>query len=245
MSSRVSLRDALGVRLVELHRHAEGDRRHDRELVRGVDALDVEGRVGLGVAARLRLGEHLRERRAPGAHLGKNEVRRAVDDAGDPLDAVGGEAFAQRLDDRDAAGDRRLEADHHALRVRGGEDLGAVVREQRLVGGDDVLAVGDRVEHELSRRLDAADQLADDVDVGMAHDHGRVVGQVDAGDAPRGLARAVERPRGDPADDDRPAGAALDLLLVPAQHVPGAAADGAEAEQADVDGFHLEAWRRW
>ena len=104
------LRDALGVDLVELHRHAEGDRRHDRELVRGVDAFDVERRVGLGVAARLRLGEHVVERRARRAHLGQDEVGRAVDDAGDPFDAVRGEALAQRLDDRDAAGDRASNA---------------------------------------------------------------------------------------------------------------------------------------
>ena len=42
--------------------------------------------------------------------------------------------------------------------------------EQRLVGGDDVLAVGDRLEHERARRLDAADQLDDDVDVRIARD---------------------------------------------------------------------------
>ena len=41
--------------LVELHRDAERDRAHDRRLVRGVDSLDVEGRVGLGIAQALRL----------------------------------------------------------------------------------------------------------------------------------------------------------------------------------------------
>ena len=64
-------------------------------------------------------------------------------------------------------GDRAFERDHHALRVRGGEDLVAVPREQRLVGGDHVLAVGDRLQDERARRLDAADQLDDDVDVRM------------------------------------------------------------------------------
>ena len=54
---RLQLGDALDVRLGELHRHAERDRADDRRLVRGVDAVDVEGRVGLGVAEPLRLGE--------------------------------------------------------------------------------------------------------------------------------------------------------------------------------------------
>ena len=65
-----------GVGLVELHRDAEGDRRQDGQLVRGVDALDVEGRIGLGVAEPLRLLEHGVERRALVAHLGQDEVAR-------------------------------------------------------------------------------------------------------------------------------------------------------------------------
>ena len=112
------------------------------------------------------------------------------------------------------------------------------MREQRLVRGDDVLAVRDRVEHERARRLDAADQLADDVHVRMPDDDRRIVGEVHAGNAAGAFARAVERARGDPVDHDRTAGAALDLLLVAAQDVPRALADGAEAEQPDVDGLH-------
>ena len=43
--------DALGVGAVELHRDAEADRGEDGELVRGIDAFDVESRIGLRVAA--------------------------------------------------------------------------------------------------------------------------------------------------------------------------------------------------
>ena len=39
-------------------------------------------------------------------------------------------------------------------------------------------------------------------------------------------------------DLDPAPGAALDLFLVALQHVEGAAADGADAEQADLDRFH-------
>ena len=112
------------------------------------------------------------------------------------------------------------------------------LRQQRLVRGDDVLAVGDRVEHQRARRIDPADELAHDVDVRMPDDDRRVVRQVHASDSARSFARAVERTRGDPVDRDRPAGAALDLLLVAAQDVPRPLADGAEPEEADVDGLH-------
>jgi hypothetical protein len=53
-----------------------------------------------------------------------------------------------------------------------------VVREQRLVRGDDVLAVGKRIEDEFLRDRRAADQLDDDVDVLRARDLVGVGGDV-------------------------------------------------------------------
>jgi hypothetical protein len=135
-----------------------------RHLVRRVDALDVEGRIGFGVAQALGLLQHGRKIEALVAHLGQDEVGGAVDDAGDPLDAVGREAFAQRLDDRDATGHGRFERHHHALLLRRREDLGAMHGEQRLVGGDHVLAGRDGFHHQLARDAIAADQFDDDVD---------------------------------------------------------------------------------
>ncbi len=46
--------DALGVDAGEIDRPAERDARQDRQLVRGVDAVDVEARIGFGVAELLR-----------------------------------------------------------------------------------------------------------------------------------------------------------------------------------------------
>ena len=58
------LRDALAVHVAGDDLRAERDRREDRGLRRGVEALDVGGRVAFGVAERLRLGERVGERRA-------------------------------------------------------------------------------------------------------------------------------------------------------------------------------------
>ena len=160
---RIQLGDAFDVGLVELHRDAERQRGQDGDLVRRIHAFDVEGRVGLGVAQTLRLFQHGVEAQALVAHLGQDEVGGAVDDARDPLDAVGGQAFAQRLDDGDAAGHRRLERDHHALVLRRLEYLVAVRGQQRLVGGDHMLAVGDGLQHQLFRHAVAADQFDDDI----------------------------------------------------------------------------------
>ena len=79
-------------------------------------------------------------------------------------DLVGGQALRQGGDDRDAAGDAGLEGDGPAVAAGGVEDLGAVHGQQRLVGGDDVLAGGQQVEHGPPGPVDAADQLDGDVD---------------------------------------------------------------------------------
>ena len=66
--------------------------------------------------------------------------------------------------------DRRLEQDVDARALGGLEQLAPVRGEQLLVGGDDRLAAHQRLDDQRAGRLDAADDLDDDVDVGIA-DH--------------------------------------------------------------------------
>ena len=65
----------------------------DRHLGRGVGAVDVVGRVGLGVAELLRAGQGLVVGGAGGGHLAEDEVRRPVDDPGDLVDREDAEAL--------------------------------------------------------------------------------------------------------------------------------------------------------
>ena len=237
---RIEPADPLDVGVLELHRIAEGDRAHDRHLVRRVDAFDVEGRVGLGIPQALRLGQHGGERQALAAHLGEDEIRRPIDDPGDPLDAVGRQPFAQRLDDRDAAGDRRLEGHRHALPLRGGEDLVAVPGEERLVGRHHVLAVGDGFEHQILGKAASADQFDHDVDLAVAG-HGKGVASQPATPAGHFLRTGKIR-IGHHVDRNRPARAPGDLVGVALQHPESPAPDGANAEQPCLDRFHLNAF---
>ena len=235
---RAQLGDAFDIGLVELHRDAEGDRRHDGGLVRGVHPFDVEGGVGLGIAQALRLLEHHVEVQPLVAHLGQDEIGGAIDDAGDPLDAVGGEAFAQRLDDGDAAGHCRLECHHHAPAMRRGEDFRAMHGQQGLVGRDHMLARLDGLHDQGLGHAIAADQLDDDVDLGVGDDRTRIAHDL------RRVADRGLRPRrvqvGHHRDLDAAAGAALDLFLVALQDVEDTVTDGAYAQQAYLDGFHDE-----
>ena len=75
--------DALGVHAVGVDRPAEREARQDRQLVGGVDPVDVEARIGLGIAELLRLGQHLGEFAPALAHRRQDVVRGAVEDAVD------------------------------------------------------------------------------------------------------------------------------------------------------------------
>jgi hypothetical protein len=73
---------------------------------------------------------------------------------------------------------------------------------------------------------------------GSADDREGVVGE--AAGAAGDLLRAFEVLVGDDGDADGTAGTAGDLLCVALEDGEGTAADGADAEQANIDGFHRQ-----
>ena len=79
--------------------------------MRGVETADVEGRIGLGIAEALRLLQTFLEGELLLLHARQDVIAGAVENAIDALDRIAGEPLAQRLDDRNAAGDRRLEGE--------------------------------------------------------------------------------------------------------------------------------------
>ena len=156
---------------------AERDAGDDGRLGAGVVALDVGGGVGLGEAERLGLGQRVGVGRARLGHPREDVVGGAVDDAHHAGDALPHQRLAQRPDDRDAAGDRRLEEQVDAGALGRLEQLGAVLGEQLLVAGDDRLARLEGGEDQVAGGLDAADELDDEVDVGVVDDRAGVVGE--------------------------------------------------------------------
>ena len=169
--------DALGVDVLEVHEGPEGQGDEDLELVGGVEALDVERRIGLRVAAGLGLLEHLGEVEPLVGHPGQDVVAGAVDDAGHGEDAVGDQPVLDGADEGNAAGHRRLEGEGHAPAARLVVELDAVVGEEGLVGRHDVLAGGQGLQDERAGRLQPAHQLHDHVDGRVVEDGGGVRGQ--------------------------------------------------------------------
>ena len=211
----------------------------DGELLRGVDALDVERRIGLGIAQPLRFGQRVGEAAAFFFHGGEDVVRGAVDDAGQSIDAIGGKAGAQRLDDGNAARHRAFEAERQAPFPGAGEEGVAAGGEQRLVGGDDVLAGGNGVLHQRLRRAVAADQLQEHVDV-VACQRAQFGVELRAAERDVRLRRAA----GHAGQLDWPPGAFGDGVSILDQEPGNAGADGAETRQTDSEGSQSVTARR-
>ena len=204
-------------------RDAEGDGGDDGRLGGGVEALDVGGGVTLGVPEPLRLGEGGAVVGPLLGHLGEDVVRRAVDDAHDAVDGLAPQALAQHPHDGDAAGHGRFEQEVPVGGGGGGEQLGADVGQQLLVGGDDGLAGGEGGEDQLTGGLDAADHLDHDVDVGIRHHGGAVTGEHAFGQLDVALAGEVAHGHGG------------DLQAQPGAGLDGVGLLGHETDQGGTD----------
>ena len=228
--------DPLDGDALEIDPGPEGERGEQRELLRRVDPAHVEGRVGLGVAEPLRLGQHRLVGRAGLLDLGQDVVAGAVHHPHHPGDGVAGEALGQGLDDGDAPGHRRLEGERDALGLGGlGEGL-AVAGEQGLVGGDDAAPRGDGgLGHGLGRAVLAADHLDDEVDVVAPGERHRIVLPGVAGEIHAAV--AVARAGGDGGDLDGTAGAGGDERTVGLEHADHPGAHGAETGDGDAQRF--------
>src|SRR5690606_8517160 len=230
---RGQLRNAFGVGLVELQRNTERNGRKDGQFVCGIDAFDVEGRIGLGITQLLGFLEHVLKGATLLAHLGEDEVASAVDDAGQPVDTVARQAFTDCLDYRNAACNRGLEGDDDALFTGPGEDFVTVHGDQRLVCGDHVLTVLDGLEHQLQRQGIATDQLDDNIDIGVADNGENVVGNGDA----TGVTTWVWLSSRDRHDFDTTPDATGNFLGIALQHIEGSATDGTQPTDANFHRF--------
>jgi hypothetical protein len=66
---------------LDINRRAERDAGQNRQLIHRVEAIDIGGRVGFGVAQFLRFGQHVREVAAFARHFGQDVIGGAVENA--------------------------------------------------------------------------------------------------------------------------------------------------------------------
>ena len=109
--------------------------------------------------------------------------------------------------------------------------------QQRLVRGDHMLAVGDRLHHHILGHAIATNQFDNDIHFRVI-DHGEgVIGHL-AG-ATRDLLGKLDVLVGNHGNADRATGTAGNFLRVTLENSPGATADGTGADKAYIDGFHF------
>ena len=107
----------------------------------------------------MRFGQGGREILAVVLHRGEDVVRRAVHDAGQCVQAVGGKATAQRFDDGNAAGNRRLVANRQALGMGRANSASPRSAKSALLAGDHRASGAETGFHQRASVFHAADQL--------------------------------------------------------------------------------------
>ena len=138
-------------------------------------------------------------------------------------------------DDRQRRGGRGFAVERRRRALRQHAELGELRGEQRLVGGDHRLAGGERRgEDRLHRR--AAGDLDDDVDVGIADQVERPIGERNAGGERPAILGQVAH--GDPRHAEAHAVAIGDGGVLALDHLEQPAADGAAADHADAQLAH-------
>ena len=204
--------------------------------MRRIDAFDIESRIGFGVSQPLRLRQHVGEICAGVFHGREDVIASAVENAIDAFERIGGRAFAQALYHRNAAGDRSFELERGLGRFGRTGQFQPVMRDHRLVRGDQRLAVGDRVACQRQRRsVRSAHKLHHHIDI-IAH--GERIGIVDpfiSRQVDAAVLGAVTRAnRGDPDRTPRPACDQGRVRLDQADHT---GAHGAETGKGNVERF--------
>ena len=222
--------------VVERRLRPERHRRQDRQLVRRIHPVDVEARIGLREPQRLRLGQHFGKVTPFRLHFRQDEIAGTVEDAVDPSDLVRRSPFAQPLDDRNPPRDRRLELQRDPGRFRGLREFQPVMRDHRLVRGDETPPRPQCAPRERQRRtIGAPDQLHHNIRTRLFCQRRRVVDPRE----PRQIDAAILAPitRRNRDDLDLAPGSPRNQLAVRIQQSDNTAANGPQARKGHAQWF--------
>ena len=115
----------------------ESQARQNRELLRRIMALDIEGRIRFGVTEPLRLLQTLRESELLLFHTRQDVIAGAIENSIDACERIAGQALAQRFHDGNGTTDRSLEIEGDVVLLGNGGQCDAVPGKQSFIGGDD------------------------------------------------------------------------------------------------------------
>ncbi len=231
------LADTLNMRFVKLHRNTKCQRRQNRQFVRSIDTLDIKRRIYLGITLFLRQLQGIRKTRPLIAHLGKDEIGRAIDNPGNPLNAVSRQPFAYRLDNRDTTTNRRLKSNRHALLLRRRENFRALFGNQCLIGGHHVFTCRNGRKNQFTRQGLAAHRLDHNIHIRIPYHRKRIVDNLH-----RCIGKLFPRARHIPHRrndwQNIPPGATRNLRRIALQYRQRTAADGSQTQNSYPNRLH-------
>ncbi len=168
------LGDALGVGIGQVYLHAECQGGDDRQFMGGIMALNIQSRVGFGVAFRLGLGQNLGKLAALIGYPGQDVIARPVENPCHRPDVIADQRFPERLDNGHTTADTgfigQVDVDFPCF-FNQGVALGS---HERFIGGHHMFAVLHGLEDQVLGDALPADHLHDDIDVGVFHNGKRV-----------------------------------------------------------------------
>ena len=204
--------------------------------MRRIHTIDVERRIGLGITQRLSIAQHVGEVRSFGFHPSQDIIARAVQDAIDFSQDIGGSPLAQPLDHRDPPGNRGFIFQRRAFGFGVGREPDPVVRDHRLVRRDERFARRNRSARQLQRwPVCATDQFDDDIDIAARRQRLRVIDPVETRQIDSTVAVTVTGIYGD--DLDRPSRTSRDQLPVGVEQFDDTAAHSAQPGERDFQWF--------
>ena len=223
-------RDALAEDGIGVQTLSEGHGRQDHDLAGCIQSLHVGGGICLGVAQLLGILQYVVKGSALGIHTGEDIVGGTVEDTADGGDVVGCQILAQRTDDGNTAAHRGLKEVGHAHLTGHGQQLGAEVGHDLLVGRHHALARLQASQREIVGGMGAAHHLGHHRHLRVVYDDVEIVNDA-VGKGGIGEIPQVK----DILDVDRPANLFFNNALILGQNLRGAAADNAEAQESYVD----------
>ncbi len=157
--------DAASLDGARRHVNTQRDLREDRQLGLRIDPLDILRGIRLGQPEGLCLHQRIAKRQTVALHTAQDVVAGTVQDAGHTRQTVARQPVLDSADDRDASGDRCLEAQMAAGARRLSQQVGAGVRDDLLVRGHDRLAGPQCFPNPLLSRRASSNQFDDDINV--------------------------------------------------------------------------------
>ena len=156
------------------HQATKGKSGEDGDLVGGVTAFNISGRIGFGVAQGLGVSQDIAVASTLFRHAGEDVVGGPVDDAADPFNAVAAKRLFERFKDGNAAANSGFHQHVNPPFCSRCSNLSPMASNHSFVGGHHWFAGFDSRQDQAAGWLQTAHDFNHQVHVGIGNHCGRI-----------------------------------------------------------------------